>query len=105
MWGFFACGGAFPNVLTVRFDFLRLLPRIRNLQKVRMGFVVGSSRESWTRMAKESQVWTNVLCEAACAESLIARVRPYLNHPAPRHSPFSLVTYGPYQVGCRVASP
>ena len=41
-------GGAFRM-----FDFCDFLPRIRNLQKVRMGFV-GSSRESWTRMAKES---------------------------------------------------
>ena len=83
------------------FDFCDFLPRIRNLQKVRMGFV-GSSRESWTRMAKES----------LCGPKFFARLRrvahpasPYLNHPAPRYSPFSLVTYGPYQVGCRVASP
>jgi hypothetical protein len=84
------------------FDFCDFLPRIRNLQKVRMGFV-GSSRESWTRMAKESQVWTKVFCRPL--RRVAHSASPYLNHPAPRYSPFSLVTYGPYQVGCRVASP
>ncbi len=57
-------GGAFRM-----FDFCDFLPRIRNLQKVRMGFV-GSSRESWTRMAKESvSLWTKVFCRPAPSRS------------------------------------